>query len=84
VETTRVAYEDLVEDYEGKMLRLLEEIGVNIPEDFVMEKPQMKRQANELSEEWVRLYEELSRQREIDRERNRERDRIAAKTFKGA
>ena len=84
VETVRIAYEDLVDDYEGTLLRLLEEIGINIPEGFVMEKPQMQRQANELSEEWVPRYEESARQRELDRQRNRERDRIAAKTIKGA
>jgi LPS sulfotransferase NodH len=57
VEPLRVVYEDLVEDYEGTMLRLLEGIGI-IPENFAVEKPRMKRQADELSEEWVRLYDE--------------------------
>ena len=82
VETARVVYEEMVEDYEGTMLRLLEEIGVNVPEDFVVEEPQMKRQADNLSEEWVHRYRELAHRRERDRERSRERDREAAKTIR--
>jgi LPS sulfotransferase NodH len=58
VEPLKVVYEDLVEDYEGTMLRLLEGIGIIFPENFAVEKPRMKRQADELSEEWVRLYDE--------------------------
>jgi trehalose 2-sulfotransferase len=58
VEPLRVVYEDLVEDYEGTMLRLLQGIGIPIPENFAVEKPRMKRQADGLSEEWVRLYDE--------------------------
>jgi LPS sulfotransferase NodH len=57
-EPIKVVYEDLVDDYEGTILRLLEGIGVEIPENFAVEMPKMKRQADELSEEWVRLYDE--------------------------
>jgi len=60
VEPLEVLYEDLVEDYEGIVLRLLEGIGVPIPEDFVIEAPKMRRQADDLSEEWVRLYNEAA------------------------
>jgi LPS sulfotransferase NodH len=58
VEPLRVVYEELVEDYEGTVLRLLDGIGVPVPENFAVEKPRMKRQADELSEEWVRHYDE--------------------------
>jgi trehalose 2-sulfotransferase len=58
VEPLKVVYEDLVEDYEGTVLRLLDGIGVPIPENFAVEQPRMKRQADDLSEEWVRLYDE--------------------------
>jgi trehalose 2-sulfotransferase len=57
-EPLKVVYEDLVEDYEGTVLRLLDGIGIPIPENFAVEEPRMKRQADELSEEWVRLYDE--------------------------
>jgi trehalose 2-sulfotransferase len=80
VETVRVIYEDLVEDYQGTMLRLLGEIGIDIPEGFAMENPRMERQANEHSEEWVRRYQKLACQGHLDRER----DRMAARTIRGA
>jgi trehalose 2-sulfotransferase len=71
VDMVRVVYEDLIEDYQRTMLRMLEEIGMNIPEGVAMENPRMERQANEHSEEWVRRYEELARQRKLDHERDR-------------
>ena len=58
VEPMEVVYEELVEDYEGTVLCLLEGIGVSIPENFAVTEPKMKRQADELSEEWLRLYNE--------------------------
>jgi LPS sulfotransferase NodH len=57
-EPVRVVYEELAETYEGTVLRLLEELGIRIPEDFAVEKPRMRRQADDISEEWVRLYRE--------------------------
>jgi trehalose 2-sulfotransferase len=57
-EPVRVVYEDLVEDYEGTVLRLLDELGVQVPQNFAVEKPRMRRQADELSDKWVRLYDE--------------------------
>jgi LPS sulfotransferase NodH len=58
VEPLKVVYEDLVEDYEGTVLRLLDGIGVPVPENFAVEQPRMKRQADSLSEEWVSMYNE--------------------------
>lgn len=55
-EPLKVVYEDLVEDYEGTVLRLLGGMGVDVPEGFAIEAPGMKRQADEISEEWVGLY----------------------------
>jgi trehalose 2-sulfotransferase len=63
VEPLRVVYEELVEDYERTVLRLLDGIGVAMPENFAVEEPRMKRQADELSEEWVRLYDERAAER---------------------
>jgi trehalose 2-sulfotransferase len=56
VEPMEVVYEELVEDYEGTVLWLLEGIGVPIPENLSVVTPKMRRQADHLSEEWVRLY----------------------------
>ena len=58
VEPMEVVYEEFVEDYAGTVLWLLEGIGVSIPERFAVTEPEMRRQADELSEEWGRLYNE--------------------------
>lgn len=58
VEPMEVVYEELVEDYEGTVLWLLEGIGVSIPQNFAITEPKMRRQADDLSEEWVRTYNE--------------------------
>ncbi len=57
-EPLKVVYEDLVWDYEGTVHRLLDGLGVPTPEGFAVEEPKMRRQADELSEEWVRMYDE--------------------------
>ena len=58
VEPMEVVYEELVEDYRGTVLWLLDGIGIPVPENFAVAEPKMRRQADELSEEWVRLYDE--------------------------
>jgi trehalose 2-sulfotransferase len=67
VEPMEVVYEELVEDYEGTVLWLLEGIGVPIPENFAITEPKMKRQADEISEEWVRLYNERAAVKTVQR-----------------
>ena len=37
---------------------LLNELGIPLPEGISITQPKMRRQADELSEEWVRLYNE--------------------------
>ena len=58
IEPLRIVYEELVEDYEEKTLWLLNELGIPLPEGFAVTQPKMRRQADELSEEWVHLYNE--------------------------
>jgi LPS sulfotransferase NodH len=36
----------------------LNELGIPLPKGFAIAQPKMRRQADELSEEWVRLYNE--------------------------
>jgi trehalose 2-sulfotransferase len=45
VEPLKVVPEDLVQDYEGTAYRLLDGIGIEIPDGFGVEAPGMKRQA---------------------------------------
>jgi trehalose 2-sulfotransferase len=68
VEAIEVIYEELVDDYEGTVIRLLDGIGIPIPEDFVAAGPKMRRQADELSEEWVRLYNEHEAAKTVKKE----------------
>jgi LPS sulfotransferase NodH len=58
LEPMEVIYEELVDDYEGTVLWLLDGIGVPVPENFSVTEPKMRRQADDLSEEWIRLYNE--------------------------
>jgi LPS sulfotransferase NodH len=58
VEPPKVVYEDLVEDYEGTVIWLLDGIDISIAQNFTVKKLRMKRQADDLPEEWVRLYDE--------------------------
>ncbi len=58
IEPVQVVYEDLVDDYRGTIEQVVREVGIPIPDDFAPVQPKMKRQADELSEEWVRLYGE--------------------------
>jgi trehalose 2-sulfotransferase len=57
-EHMEVVYEELVKDYRGTVSWLLDGIGISVPENFAVAEPKMRRQADELSEEWVRLYDE--------------------------
>ena len=58
IEPLKVVYEEFIEAYEESVLGLLEGIGISVPEDFTVARPKMKQQADETSEEWVRLYNE--------------------------
>ncbi len=58
IEPLKVVYEEFIEAYEESVLGLLEGIGISVPEDFTIARPKMKQQADETSEEWVRLYNE--------------------------
>jgi len=58
IETLKVVYEEFVENYEENVLRILNALEIPIPEGFAITQPKMKRQADELSEEWVHLYNE--------------------------
>jgi trehalose 2-sulfotransferase len=58
VEPLRIVYEEFVESYADSVLGLLRALDVTLPEGFTVTQPMMKRQADELSEKWVRLYNE--------------------------
>lgn len=54
-----VDYQDLVDDYESTAIEILRYLGVSIPVDIVFGPRRLKKQADELSEEWVQRYRNL-------------------------
>ena len=62
IEPYRVAYEDLAAHYETTALNILRYLGVSLPEKHILAARQMKRQADALSDEWVRRYHSLKRE----------------------
>lgn len=54
-----VVYEDLATNYEATALNILRYLGVSLPENHRFAARQMKRQADTLSEEWVKCYHTL-------------------------
>ncbi|HLJ66703.1 MAG TPA: Stf0 family sulfotransferase [Chloroflexota bacterium] len=56
-----VVYEDLALDYEPTVRRVLEFLEIRLPEGYVFPAPRMQKQADAVSEEWVRRYYESER-----------------------
>ncbi|HSK98822.1 MAG TPA: Stf0 family sulfotransferase [Rubrobacteraceae bacterium] len=61
-EPVEIVYEELAEDYEANVTRILEETGIPVPDGFVLDRPGIKRQSDAISEEWVRMYHEGQRE----------------------
>ena len=53
-----VLYENFAADYETSTLNLLERLGLSCPDDFEFE-PRMKRQSDNVNDDWVKRYSEL-------------------------
>ena len=60
-----VLYENFAADYETCTLRLLDRLDLAPPEDFAFE-PQMKRQSDNVNDDWIRRYSELRLGTEFD------------------
>ncbi|HLJ69544.1 MAG TPA: Stf0 family sulfotransferase [Chloroflexota bacterium] len=56
-----VIYEDLVRDYEATLRGVLDFLDIPLPEGFVFPAPRLRKQADALSEIWVRRYYEWDR-----------------------
>jgi LPS sulfotransferase NodH len=59
-----VVYEDLAQSYEATACDILRYLRIPIPENFTLIEPQMKQQADALSEEWVQRYVETKQAQE--------------------
>jgi trehalose 2-sulfotransferase len=53
-----VLYENFAADYETSTLRLLERLGLSPPDGFEFE-PRMRRQSDNINDDWVKRYSEL-------------------------
>jgi|1186.fasta_scaffold116568_2 LPS sulfotransferase NodH len=49
-------YEEIADDLEGSVRRVLDELGVEPPDDVEIERTSMRRQSDDLSESWVQTY----------------------------
>ncbi len=65
IEPILVLYENFAADYETSTLNLLERLGLACPEDFEFE-PRMKRQSDQINDDWTRRYSELRLGRDFD------------------
>ena len=59
VEPYCVTYEELAADKEGTVRGVLDHLGIALAGRGIAAEPELERQADELSEEWVRRYEEM-------------------------
>jgi trehalose 2-sulfotransferase len=51
-----VVYEDLVRNYESTVRRLLDQLEIELPSEYVFPPPRLHKQADAVSEEWVERY----------------------------
>jgi trehalose 2-sulfotransferase len=57
----RIVYEPFVDAVEATVLRVMDYVGIDRPEGFVLKAPTISRQADALSEDWVRRFSAKSR-----------------------
>src|SRR4051794_15103182 len=62
VEPLVIPYEELAEAHEPVLRRVLAHLEVAVPDDLVVGPPELRIQADEMSEDWVRRYREMARQ----------------------
>jgi LPS sulfotransferase NodH len=57
-EPLKLTYEELAQGTEEVVARVLEHLGIPVPPDHALEVPRLSVQADEVSEEWVRRFDE--------------------------
>lgn len=68
-EPLKITYEDLAEDPEQGLRRVLKHLGIPAPSDLAVSTPRLEIQADDLSEEWCqRVHEHLSALEDPDAE----------------
>jgi trehalose 2-sulfotransferase len=61
IEVFEVAYEDLVESYESTVLTVLRYLDLPVSAGLQVAPPRLQKQADDVTEEWIRRYQELKR-----------------------
>lgn len=64
IEPYTVVYEEWTLDPQRTVLDILQYLHIPIPKNLVVAEPNMQRQADELSEEWVQRYHQIEREQE--------------------
>jgi LPS sulfotransferase NodH len=52
----QLSYEEIADDLDESVRRVLDELGVQLPDDTEVERGSMRRQSDDLSESWVQTY----------------------------
>jgi LPS sulfotransferase NodH len=60
-----ILYENFASDYETAIRHVLEQLNLQVPEDFEV-KPRMKRQSDGINDDWARRYADLKLGTELD------------------
>ena len=76
VEPFEVAYEDLVENHESTVHAILRYLDLPISEARSVAPPRLRKQADEVTEEWVQRYRDSSNARSKGKLRNLTRSRL--------
>jgi len=61
IEVFEVAYEDLAETYESTVLEVLRYLDLPVSAGLQVGRPRLQKQADDVTDEWVRCYQELKR-----------------------
>jgi len=55
----RIFYEDFVKSYGETIIQILKHLKITIPENFRVEPPTLKKQADQTTEDWLRRYTKI-------------------------
>jgi LPS sulfotransferase NodH len=59
IEPKIVVYEELEQAYDATIRKLLQDLHIPLPADLVIPKPRLKKQADQLTEEWVQRFHDF-------------------------
>ena len=56
IQPLRIVYEDFIADPKNTLFTIFSHIGITVPKNIVLPGPNMKKQSDELTEQWVKKY----------------------------